>query len=183
MINQSQRSRKTKSEEWSKQLQYIWVSWGLHSHSTKICCAGQTKSCLQDNFVEKDNSNYVKDNYVVELLQWSKKIIKDSFTIFVFPSCSNCCLNCSWRGFSVIHEFLMFFNKWTYSQKAWFEGYKEYRLSKKVIFPKLSLLTQIASSGAEKIFNREAEKRLQLTAISFRLLCWIFFQPLKTLSV
>ena len=51
-----------------------------NSYSTKICCAGQTKLCLQDNFVAEDNSNYVKDNYDVELLQWSNKIIKDSFT-------------------------------------------------------------------------------------------------------
>ena len=51
---------------------------------------------------------------------------------------------------------------------------KEYRLSKKVIFPKLSLLTQIASSGAEKIFNREAKKRLQLWKPVYMLLIkWV----------
>ena len=53
-------------------------------------------------------------------------------------------------------------------------NYKEYRLSKKVIIPKLSLLAQIASSGAEKIFNREAKKRLQLWKPVYMLLIkWV----------
>ena len=41
---------------------------------------GTNKIMSTGYFVEKDNSNYVKDNYDVELLQWSNKIIKDSFT-------------------------------------------------------------------------------------------------------
>ena len=42
---------------------------------------GTNKIMSTGYFVEKDNSNYVKDNYDVELLQWSNKIIKDSFTL------------------------------------------------------------------------------------------------------
>ena len=42
---------------------------------------GTNKIMSTGYFVEKDNSNYVKDNYDVELLQWSNKIIKDSFTV------------------------------------------------------------------------------------------------------
>ena len=67
----------------------IWVSWGLNSYSTKICCAGQTKLCLQDNFVAEDNSNYMKDIYDVELLQWLNKIIKDLFTVLSLWYLSN----------------------------------------------------------------------------------------------
>ena len=58
----------------------ILVSWVLNSYGTKICYAGQTKLCLQNNFVAEDNSNYMKYNYDVKLLQCLNKIIKDSFT-------------------------------------------------------------------------------------------------------
>ena len=34
-----------------------------------------TKLCQQNNFVAEGNSNYMKDNYDVKLLQWVKKII------------------------------------------------------------------------------------------------------------
>ena len=83
------RSLETESEESTKApLICILVSWVLNSYGTKICYAGQTKLCLQNNFVAEDNSNYMKDNYDGKLLRWLNKIIKytlllskDSFTM------------------------------------------------------------------------------------------------------
>ena len=96
----------------------IWVSWGLNSYSTKICCAGQTKLCLQDNFVAEDNSNYMKDNYDVKLLQWLNKIIKDSFTPLSggHRSAGRQCL--LFQVFSWTFYFFVFFYLWNFSQVA-----------------------------------------------------------------
>ena len=63
---------------------------------------GTNKIMSTGYFVEKDNSNYVKDNYDVELLQWSNKIIKDSFTPSVTATPNErFCLSCSNSDFIV----------------------------------------------------------------------------------
>ena len=69
-------SPETKSEGPTKAAPIYWLCWVLTSYGTKICYAAQTKLCLQNNFVAEGNSNYMKDNYDVKLLQWENKIIK-----------------------------------------------------------------------------------------------------------
>ena len=60
---------KRQSEGPTKEPPIYWLCWVLASYSAKICYAGQTKLCLQCNFVAEGNSNYMKDNYDVKLLQ------------------------------------------------------------------------------------------------------------------
>ena len=69
IINLSDRESEDKSEGPTKEPSIYWLCWVLASYSAKICYAGQTKLCLQCNFVAEGNSNYMKDNYDVKLLQ------------------------------------------------------------------------------------------------------------------